>query len=206
MACRTRCVFCRHRPCAGGADGTARSHSAREDMKAVGPRGRYGDYDRELDSSPVVALLLFEAADCLMALPASEVAHLLAPGAQRASADEGCASVAWIDVDEYFTGRRSEGPWLQWARGERSARLRVGRVVEVLACAIRAPAPIPACSTPGRSICCLARSTCCRRESNSLPWATRSRSTSRSSAGSLRLLFCRRPAPQPDWRRKSPVS
>ena len=113
-------------------------------MKAAGPRGRYGDHDRELDSSEVVALLLFEAADCLMALPASEVARLLAPGSQRASADEG-ASVAWIDVDEYFTGRRSEGPWLQWARGERSARLRVGRVVEVLACAIRAPAPMPAC-------------------------------------------------------------
>src|SRR6266850_6183236 len=114
MACRTRCVFCRHRPRAGGADGTARPQSAREDMKAAGPRGRYGDHGRELDSSEVVALLLFEAADCLMALPASEVARLLAPGSQRASADEG-ASVAWIDVDEYFTGRRSDGPWLQWA-------------------------------------------------------------------------------------------
>ena len=114
-------------------------------MKAAGPRGRYGEHDPEPDSSPVVALLLFEAADCLMALPASEVARLLAPGSQRASADEGCASVAWIDVDEYFTGRRSDGPWLQWARGERCAWLRVGRVVEVLACAIRALAPMPAC-------------------------------------------------------------
>jgi hypothetical protein len=114
-------------------------------MKTAGPRGRYGDYDRELDSSPVVALLLFEAADCLMALPASEVARLLAPGSPRASADDGCASVAWIDVDEYFTGRRSDGPWLQWARGERCAWLRVGCVVEVLACSIRALAPMPAC-------------------------------------------------------------
>ena len=114
-------------------------------MKTAGPRGRYGDYDREPDSSPVVALLLFEAADCLMALPASEVARLLAPGSQRASADDGCASVAWIDVDEYFTGRRSDGPWLQWARGERCAWLRVGCVVEVLACSIRALAPMPAC-------------------------------------------------------------
>ena len=120
-------------------------------MKAAGPRGRYGDHGRELDSNEVVALLLFEAADCLMALPASEVAHLLAPGSQRASADEGSASVAWIDVDEYFTGRRSNGPWLQWARGERCAWLRVGRVVEVLACAIRALAPMPAClSMDGR--------------------------------------------------------
>ena len=114
-------------------------------MKTEGPRGRHGDHVRELDSSPVVALLLFEVADCLMALPASEVASLLAPGAQRASADEGCESVAWIDLDEYFTGRRSEGPWLQWGRGERGAWLRVGRVVEVLACSIRALAPMPAC-------------------------------------------------------------
>src|SRR5947207_5535189 len=105
MAGRTRRVFCRHRPRAGRADGTARSQSAREDMKADGLRGRYGDRDGELDSSPVVALLLFEAADCLMALPASEVARLLAPGPPRASADEGCAPAAWIDVDEYFTGR-----------------------------------------------------------------------------------------------------
>jgi hypothetical protein len=114
-------------------------------MKTAGPRGRHGGRVRELDSSPVVALLLFEAADCLMALPASEVARLLAPGSQRASADEGCASVAWIDLDEYFTGRRSEGPWLRWGRGEQCAWLRVGRVLEVLACAIRALAPMPAC-------------------------------------------------------------
>src|SRR5258706_16321442 len=80
-----------------------------------------------------------------MALPASEVAQLLAPGSQRASADEDCAPVPWIDLAEYFTGRGSEGPWLQWSRGERCAWLRVGRVVEVLACAIRALAPMPEC-------------------------------------------------------------
>jgi len=113
-------------------------------MKGASLRGRHGDPVEELDSSAVVTLLLFEAADCLMALPASEVARLLAPGSQQAS-DEGGASVAWIDLDEYFSGRRSEGPWLRWDRGERCAWLRVGCVVEVLACAIQALAPMPAC-------------------------------------------------------------
>jgi hypothetical protein len=80
-----------------------------------------------------------------MALPASEVARLLAPGSPRASADEGGGSVEWIDLDEYFTGRQSEGPWLRWSQGERCAWLRVGRVVEVLACAIGALAPMPSC-------------------------------------------------------------
>src|SRR5947207_15749429 len=117
MACRTRGLFCWHRPCARRADGTARSQSDREDMKTAGPRGRHGDHLRELDSGPVVALLLFEAAGCLMALPASEVTSLQAPESRAASADSGRALVAWIDLDEYFTGRRSEGPWLQWGRG-----------------------------------------------------------------------------------------
>src|SRR3989442_10502918 len=99
VACRTRRVFCRHGPCGGRADGTTGSQSAREDMKTEGPRGRHGDHVRELDSSPVVALLLFEVADCLMALPASEVASLLWPGAPRATADEDCASLAWIVLD-----------------------------------------------------------------------------------------------------------
>jgi hypothetical protein len=73
------------------------------------------------------------------------VARLLAPGSPRASADEGGGSVEWIDLDEYFTGRQSEGPWLRWGRGEQCAWLRVRRVLEVLACAIRALAPMPAC-------------------------------------------------------------
>ena len=113
-------------------------------MRKIGPRGRRGGGVQELDPSPVVALLLFEAADCLMALPASEVARLLAPESHAASACNIGASEEWIDLDEYFTGRRSEGPWLRWGRGERSAWLRVTRVVEVLPCAIRALAPMPA--------------------------------------------------------------
>ena len=113
-------------------------------MRKIGPRGRRGGGVQELDPSPVVALLLFEAADCLMALPASEVARLLAPESPAAAACNIGASEEWIDLDEYFTGRRSEGPWLRWGRGERSALLRVARVVEVLPCAIRALARMPA--------------------------------------------------------------
>ncbi len=114
-------------------------------MRTPGPRGRRGGGVQELvDASPVVALLLFEAADCLMALPASEVARLLAPGSPAASADKADASEVWIDVAEYFTGRQSEGPWLRWSRGKRSAWLRVARVMEVLPCAIRALVPMPA--------------------------------------------------------------
>jgi hypothetical protein len=113
-------------------------------MKKAGPRRRGGGGVQELDASPVVALLLFEAADCLMALPASEVTRLLAPESQGASAGNVAAPEEWIDLEEYFTGRRSEGPWLQWGRGQRRAWLRVARVVEVLPCPIRALVPMPA--------------------------------------------------------------
>ena len=114
-------------------------------MRAATARGRHRGDIQELDPDPVVALLLFEAANCLMALPASEVARLLAPESKRAAADEARASGEWIDLDEYFTGSRSEGSWLRWGRGERSAWLRVGRVIEVFPCAIRALAPMPTC-------------------------------------------------------------
>ena len=112
-------------------------------MKTPSTRARRSSDVQELDANPIVALLFFEAADCLMALPASEVARLLAPESQPA-ADEVRGS-EWIDLDEYFTGRRSDGPWLRWDRGERRAWLRVARVVEVLPCAIRSLAPMPTC-------------------------------------------------------------
>ena len=112
-------------------------------MKTPSVRVRRGSDAQELDPNPIVALVIFEAADCLMALPASEVARLLAPESQPV-ADEARAS-EWIDLGEYFSGRRSDGPWLRWDRGERSAWLRVARVVEVLPCAIRALAPMPTC-------------------------------------------------------------
>lgn len=112
-------------------------------MKA-GPHGRRAGGVHELDPSPVVALLLFEAADCLMALPVSEVTRLLAVPGTGGSADEASPAGECVDLDEYFTGRRSAGPWLRWGRRERSAWLRVARVVEVLPYAIRALAPMPA--------------------------------------------------------------
>lgn len=113
-------------------------------MRTAGPRGRRGGGVQELDPSPVVALLLFEAADCLMALPAAEVSRLLAPESQGAFAGNVAAPEEWIDLEEYFTGRRSEGPWLQWGRGHRRAWLRVARVLEVLPCPIRALVRMPA--------------------------------------------------------------
>jgi len=113
-------------------------------MKA-GPRGRRaGGGVHELDPSPVVALLLFEAAECLMALPVSEVTRLLAVPESGVSVDEASVDEAWVDLDEYFTGRRSTGPWLRWSRRERRAWIRVARVVEVLPCALRSLAPMPA--------------------------------------------------------------
>ena len=70
-------------------------------MKA-GPRGRRAGGAHDLDPGPVVALLLFEAADCLMALPVSEVTRLLALPGSGGSADEASAAEEWVDLDEYF--------------------------------------------------------------------------------------------------------
>jgi hypothetical protein len=91
-------------------------------------------------SSAVVPLLVFEAADCLMAVPASEVAHL-----------EGSDPIftkienrACFDLDEYFSHCTSEGPWLHWTRGTRSAWLRVRRVIDVVPVALTVLIPMPA--------------------------------------------------------------
>jgi hypothetical protein len=98
----------------------------------------------------MLALLVFEAADCLMALPASEVARLekegrplFAPEADDVSEDSGQTPVR-IDLDEHFTGHPSDGPWLRWGRGERRAWLRIRRVVEVVSCPLGALTPMPA--------------------------------------------------------------
>ena len=90
-------------------------------------------------ATTVVPLLVFEAADCLMAVPASEIAHLegadpLAAGTERRAA---------FDLGEYFTGHTSDGPWLQWGRGARSAWLRVRRVVDVVPIALSGLSPMP---------------------------------------------------------------
>jgi hypothetical protein len=98
----------------------------------------------------MLALLVFEAADCLMALPASEVARLetegkplFSPEAGDVSADSGQATVR-IDLNEYFTGEASDGPWLRWGRGDMRAWLRIRCVVEVVSCPLGALTPMPA--------------------------------------------------------------
>jgi hypothetical protein len=91
-------------------------------------------------TSTLVALLVFEAADCLMAIPASEVAHL--EGSDPIFTD--IESRAAFDLGEYFNGCRSDGPWLHWGRGPRNAWLRVLRVVDVVPIALSALKPMPA--------------------------------------------------------------
>ena len=91
-----------------------------------------------------VPLLVFEAADCLMAVPASEVAHLENRGRQGFSEDPGeNASRPLFDLGEYFGGRESDGPWLQWTRGTRNASLRVKRVIDVVSIALSSLTPMP---------------------------------------------------------------
>lgn len=93
----------------------------------------------------VVPLLVFEAADCLMAVPASEVAHLAKRGREGFSEQPGeNPSRPLFDVGEYFTGRESDGPWLRWQRGTRTALLRVRRVVDVVPIALASLTPMPA--------------------------------------------------------------
>ena len=103
-------------------------------------------------TSIVVPLLVFEAADCLMAVPASEVAHLeqaskllREPFTQEGS-ESGSRSRfegPSFDLGEYFTGHESDGPWLHWARGARGAWLRVRNVVDVVPIALSALTPMP---------------------------------------------------------------
>jgi hypothetical protein len=97
------------------------------------------------DRPDVISLLVFEAADCLMAVPASEVAHLEKRGRVQFSqeAGENCTRPLF-DLGEYFGGRESEGPWLRWARGTRTAWLRVRRVVDVVPVALSVLTPMPA--------------------------------------------------------------
>jgi hypothetical protein len=101
-------------------------------------------------TSTVVPLLMFEAADCLMALPASEIAHLEKRGRVQFSGDaaENCTRPLFaepsFDLGTYFNGRESDGPWLHWGRGTRSAWLRVGHVVDVVPISVSGLTPMPA--------------------------------------------------------------
>ena len=96
-------------------------------------------------AAPAVSLLVFEAADCLMAVPASEVAFLEKRGMEGVSEEPGATpSRPLFDLGEYFGGRRSDGPWLRWGRGTRTAWLRVRRVVDVVPVALSVLTPMPA--------------------------------------------------------------
>lgn len=87
-----------------------------------------------------VSLLVFEAADCLMAIPAAEIAHLEGSDPPFTKIENRAA----FDLGEYFTGRESDGPWLRWGRGSRGAWLRVRRVVDVVPVALSVLTPMPA--------------------------------------------------------------
>ena len=92
-----------------------------------------------MSATTVVPLLVFEAADCLMAVPASEIAHL--EGSDSLAAVDNARAA--FDLGEYFSGHSSNGPWLQWARGARSAWLRVRHVVDVVPIALSGLSPMP---------------------------------------------------------------
>jgi hypothetical protein len=97
-------------------------------------------------TGPIVPLLVFEAADCLMAVPASEVAHLEGSKRGREGLSEAPAQTPpppLFDLGEYFGGRESDGPWLRWARGTRSAWLRVRRVIDVVPVSLSGLTPMP---------------------------------------------------------------
>ena len=84
-------------------------------------------------SPPVVSLLVFEAAGCLMAVPASEISQL----------DSRAMAAQSIDLDRYFAHSEADGPWLRWVRESREASLRVRRVIDVIQVPIARLAPMP---------------------------------------------------------------
>ena len=100
----------------------------------------------------MLPLLVFEAADCLMAIPASEVTTY------RKRVD---APFIALDLSEYFAGIESDGPWLHWARDTRSAWLRVRRVLDVVPVALSTLTPMPALlGAPQRTSAFIAAGAC----------------------------------------------
>ncbi len=98
-----------------------------------------------MNATPIVVpLLVFEAADCLMAVPASEVAHLEQGANKRREPLAILFEEPAFDLGEYFGGHESDGPWLHWGRGARGAWLRVRRVVDVVPIALSGLRPMPA--------------------------------------------------------------
>lgn len=96
-------------------------------------------------SSKLVSLLVFEAADCLMALPASEVTQLEEKRGRESFSSESREndSRPRLDLEEYFTQRTTDGPWLQWTRGARQVWLRVRRVIDVVPVSLTGLKPLP---------------------------------------------------------------
>lgn len=95
----------------------------------------------------MLALLLFEAADCLMALPTSEVERL-ASSTLALWGEEGWQSTIplpeLIDLDAHFGAPCRPGPLILWRRGAQTRVFRVSRVLEVLPCLVRNLIPMPA--------------------------------------------------------------
>ena len=85
-----------------------------------------------------VSLVIFEAAGCLMAIPAAEIGQFV----QDTDADRRDDTPA-CDLGEYFGEEQAGGPWLRWVRGTRTAWLRVRRVVDVLPVAMIGLRPMP---------------------------------------------------------------
>lgn len=85
-----------------------------------------------------VPLVVFEAADCLMAIPASEIRQFV-----RVADASGADGTRACDLGEYFGGTRAGGPWLRWVRGTRSAWLCVRCVLDVVSVPISVFSPLP---------------------------------------------------------------
>lgn len=92
-----------------------------------------------MTAAGTVSFLVFEAAGCLMAVPASEIVLL----EDTRSPELARQDRSRVDLDEYFEKKPSHGPWLRWVRGTRSAWLRVRRVVDVVPVSLSALAPMP---------------------------------------------------------------
>jgi hypothetical protein len=84
-------------------------------------------------------LLFFEAANCLMAIPAAEVSHLEASHPRFTEIE----NESTLDLDQYFMRQQANGPWLHWGRGSRKTWLRVRRVVDVANVAVSGLRPMP---------------------------------------------------------------
>lgn len=92
-----------------------------------------------------MSLLLFEAAECWMALPAWEVARLVPTALDLWKTESQSAKVQpdLVDLDAYFGIPSQVGLWIEWRRGKETRGLRVRRVFEVYPCPLRKLTPIP---------------------------------------------------------------